>query len=46
MQIGAKLEELMVFCAGLEQSVKGRQGINELLLQKVLKEALQPKEEV
>lgn len=45
-QIVAKLEELMAFCDGLEQSIKESQGFNEMLLQQVLKEALQPKKEV
>nr|WP_315258320.1 restriction endonuclease subunit S [uncultured Flavobacterium sp.] len=43
-QIVAKLEELMSFCDGLEQSIKESQGYNEMLLQQVLREALQPKE--
>ena len=41
-QIVAKLEELMVFCDGLEESIKESQGYNEKLLQQVLREALQP----
>lgn len=45
-QIVAKLEELMAFCDGLEQSIKESQGYNEKLLQQVLREALQPKREV
>ena len=40
-QIVAKLEELMAFCDGLEQSIKASQGYNEMLLQQVLREALQ-----
>jgi type I restriction enzyme S subunit len=40
-QIVAKLEELMTFCDGLEQSIKESQGYNEMLLQQVLREALQ-----
>ncbi len=40
-QIVAKLEELMAFCDGLEQSIKKSQGYNEQLLQQVLREALQ-----
>jgi type I restriction enzyme S subunit len=40
-QIVAKLEELMAFCDGLEQSIKVSQGYNEMLLQQVLREALQ-----
>ena len=39
-QIVAKLEELMTFCDGLEQSIKESQGYNEMLLQQVLREAL------
>lgn len=45
-QIVTKLVELMAFCDGLEQSIKESQGYNEMLLQQVLREALQPKEEV
>ena len=45
-QIVTKLEELMVFCDGLEQSIKDSQGYNEMLLQQVLREALQPKDKV
>lgn len=41
-QIVAKLEELMAFCNGLEQSIKESQGYNEMLLKQVLREALQP----
>jgi type I restriction enzyme S subunit len=44
-QIVDKLEELMGFCDGLEHSIKQSQGYNEMLLQQVLREALQPKEE-
>ena len=40
-QIVAKLEELMAFCDGLEESIKKSQGYNEKLLQQVLREALQ-----
>ena len=40
-QIVTKLEELMAFCDGLEQSIKESQGYNEQLLQQVLREALQ-----
>lgn len=40
-QIVTKLEELMTFCDGLEQSIKESQGYNEKLLQQVLREALQ-----
>lgn len=42
-QIVAKLEELMSFCDGLEKSIKESQVYNEILLQQVLREALQPK---
>lgn len=44
-QIVAKLEKLMTFCEDLEQSIKESQGYNEMLLQQVLREALQPKVE-
>lgn len=40
-QIVSKLEELMAFCDGLEESIKESQGYNERLLQEVLREALQ-----
>ncbi|MFN5444003.1 MAG: restriction endonuclease subunit S [Crocinitomicaceae bacterium] len=40
-QIVAKLDELMAFCDGLEESIKASQGMNEKLLQEVLREALQ-----
>ena len=40
-QIVAKLEKLLAFCDGLEQSIKESQGYNEMLLQQVLREALQ-----
>ena len=43
-QIVAKLEELMAFCDDLEQSIKESQGYNEMLLQQVLREALQGEE--
>jgi type I restriction enzyme S subunit len=43
-QIVAKLEELMGFCNGLEQSIKESQAYNEMLLQQVLREALQGEE--
>jgi type I restriction enzyme S subunit len=39
-QIVTKLEELMAFCDGLEQSIKESQGYNEKLLQQVLREVL------
>lgn len=40
-EIVDKLEELMGFCDGLEQSIKESQGYNEMVLQQVLREALQ-----
>jgi type I restriction enzyme S subunit len=40
-QIVDKLEEVMAYCDGLEQSIKESQGYNEILLQQVLREALQ-----
>jgi len=40
-QIVAKLEDLMAFCEDLELSIKESQGYNEMLLQQVLREALQ-----
>tara|TARA_R110000868_G_scaffold131418_2_gene341473 strand:- start:25838 stop:27172 length:1335 start_codon:yes stop_codon:yes gene_type:complete len=43
-QIVAKLEELMGICDGLEQSIKESQRYNEMLLQQVLREALQGEE--
>ncbi|WP_152378351.1 restriction endonuclease subunit S [Flavobacterium haoranii] len=43
-QIVAKLEELLAFCDGLEESIKESQGYNEKLLQQVLREALQGKQ--
>jgi type I restriction enzyme S subunit len=43
-QIVAKLEKLLAFCDGLEQSIKESQGYNEKLLQQVLREALQGNE--
>ena len=43
-QIVAKLDELMELCDGLEQNIKESQGHNEILLQQVLREALQGKE--
>lgn len=45
-QIVAKLEELMTFCNGLEESIKESQIYNDMLLQQALKEALQPKEKI
>lgn len=43
-RIVAKLDELMAFCDELEASIKESQQQNELLLQQVLREALEPKE--
>jgi type I restriction enzyme S subunit len=43
-QIVGKLQELMGFCDGLEQSIKESQAFNEMLLQQVLREALQGEE--
>jgi len=43
-RIVAKLDELMQYCDELEMSIKESQQQNELLLQQVLREALEPKE--
>jgi type I restriction enzyme S subunit len=43
-RIVAKLDELMTYCDELEVSIKASQQQNELLLQQVLREALEPKE--
>jgi type I restriction enzyme S subunit len=43
-QIVAKLDELMAFCDDLEKSIKESQDLNEILLQEVLREALQGEE--
>lgn len=43
-RIVAKLDELMKFCDELEESIQGSQVQNEMLLQQVLREALEPKE--
>ena len=43
-QIVSKLDELMAYCDGLEQSIKESQGYNEMLLQQVLREVLQGEE--
>lgn len=43
-RIVAKLDEVMQYCDDLEDSIKESQGQNELLLQQVLREALEPKE--
>jgi type I restriction enzyme S subunit len=42
-QIVANLEELMIFCDGLEQNTRKSQGYNEKLLQQFLREALRLK---
>lgn len=42
-RIVTKLEELMAYCDELEASIKENQQQNELLLQQVLREALEPK---
>ncbi len=44
-QIVAKLDQLMSYCDQLEESIKASQQQNELLLQEVLREALEPKTE-
>ena len=43
--IVAKLDELMAYCDSLEENIKNSQKQNEMLLQQVLREALEPKEE-
>ena len=43
-RIVAKLDELMAYCDELEASIKESQQQNELLLQQVLREALEPEE--
>lgn len=43
-RIVAKLDELMQYCDNLETSIKESQNKNELLLQQVLFEALEPKD--
>ncbi|MCB9019973.1 MAG: restriction endonuclease subunit S [Chitinophagales bacterium] len=43
-RIVTKLDELMAYCDELEDSIKESQQQNELLLQQVLQEALEPKE--
>lgn len=45
-RIVTKLEELMTFCDGLEKSIKESQDYNNILLKQVLREALQPKENI
>lgn len=41
-RIVAKLDELMAYCDKLEESIKSSQQQNEMLLQQVLREALEP----
>jgi type I restriction enzyme S subunit len=41
-RIVAKLDELMAYCDRLEESIKKSQTANEMLLQQVLREALEP----
>ena len=41
--IVAKLDELMAYCDSLEESIKNSQSQNAMLLQQVLREALEPK---
>lgn len=43
-RIVAKLDELMAYCDELETSIKESQQQNDLLLQQVLREALEPKD--
>ena len=43
-QIVTKLDELMAYCDQLEESIKNSQSQNEMILQQVLKEALEPEE--
>ena len=45
-QIVDKLDELMAFCDSLEERIKESQGLNEKLLQEVLREALQGEETI
>ena len=42
-RIVSQLDELMQYCDALEASIKASQQQNELLLQQVLREALEPK---
>ncbi|RLD57789.1 MAG: restriction endonuclease subunit S, partial [Bacteroidetes bacterium] len=39
-----KLDKLMAYCDQLEESIKNSQSQNEMLLQQVLREALEPEE--
>lgn len=43
-RIVAKLDALMTYCDSIEESIKNSQTQNEMLLQQVLREALEPKE--
>ena len=45
-RIVSKMNELMKFCDDLEKSIQGSQNYNEQLLQQVLREALEGKDEV
>lgn len=45
-EIVTKLKELMTYCDGLEKSIKDCRDNNNMLLQQVLREALQPQESV
>lgn len=45
-RIVAKLDELMAYCTSLEESIKNSQEQNQMLLQQVLGEALEPKTEL
>ena len=45
-RIVAKLDELMAYCDELEASIKASQQENELLLQQVLREALEPEKDL
>jgi type I restriction enzyme S subunit len=44
LQIVTKLDELMQYCDNMEESIKTSQQQNEMLLQQVLREALEPKD--
>lgn len=45
-RIVSKLESLIAYCDELEESVKRSQEINEILLQQILREALEPEKEM
>lgn len=45
-KIVSKLEELMTYCDDLEKSIQESQDYNDKLLQQVLREALQPQENI